>query len=381
MTQGLMGASKSPVSIRQYFPTDRGDVLELDETVWNRTRSEAWFGWKYEENPYVPEPPVFVARADGRVVGARPFMGFRLRIGSGDKVLTALQPSDTMVHPEYRGQGIFTRMTEAALDYYTDRKPELCFNFPNEMSWPGYRKLGWRAVEERTTYYRPQDLETLLSVKTKERVERLVGRAAALGAQTLFDAWTRYGLSRENGEFTVERETGVPGEKFTKLYQQHVPEEIHVYRDEQFYEWRFASPLWHRRTYVAKRNGEPVVGIVARTRTTTDGVTVTQLADIVPLEGGPEWLAGLKRLIEAIITDYAHVDLFAASKAPIPGELLTKYGFLADNLPPLSWFTDHQCTFAARPLGDSDDNAWRLDGMRLADPSNWLLSFVARDTA
>lgn len=371
------GDARGPVQIEQYDPGDRADVLALDETVWDRTMSESWFAWKYEENPYVTEPPVFVARADGQVVGARPFMAFLLRVG--DDIVCALQPSDTMVHPRYRGIGIFTRMTENAISYYAVREPKLCFNFPNEMAWPGYRKLGWRAVSERTTYYRVQNPTVLSSEKLNGRFVRLVSRVASPAARTLLAFLTRSDPSPDR--FTVERETGVPMEQLTALYRRRVPRQIHAYRDEAFYRWRFASPVWRRRTYIARENGTRVAGIVARTRTTADGITVTQLADVVPLCGDDRWSAALARLLDSVVADHSHSDLLAAQALPLPDDLLTAYGFLPDDRLPLSWCTEHRRTFVVRPLGELDEAAWDVNGYRLTDSSNWLLSFSERDTA
>lgn len=377
MTPPITADAGSDYRIRRYEPADREDVLALDQLVWERARSERWFAWKYEENPYVDGVPVFVARADGRVVGARPFMGFRLRCGG--TTVPALQPSDTMVHPEYRGRGIFTAMNEAALSHYAEAESRLCFNFPNGQSWPGYRKLGWRPVDDRTTYYRVQDVDAVAAAKLDGRAGRLAVRAAAPAVRRVRSAWTGLGSTPE--DFTLEREPGAPDTTLAGLYRQAVPDRIHVPRDRDFYEWRLGSPAWQRRTYVARRAGVPVAAVVARTRTTASGLTVTQLADVVPLVGGDDWESALRFLIECVLEDHRDSDVVAAHESPIPDRVLAALGFLPDDAPPLSLFTGQVPTFAVRPLGDIEGGGWELEGHRLTDPSNWLLSFTGRDTA
>lgn len=373
----VAGDRHGSVQIRQYVPADRPDVLALDEVVWDRSMDESWFAWKYEENPYTPEPPVFVARANGQVVGARPFMAFRLCIG--DAFVDALQPSDTMVHPEYRGQGIFTRMTETALTHYADREPQLCFNFPNEMAWPGYQGLGWRKVNEQTTYYRIQSPGSLSSLTLENGVARGVSRAAGHAAQTFLTVWSQP-VEIPDG-YTVEREEGVPVEKLVALYQRQTPNEIHAYRDREYYEWRFDSPAWRRHTLFAYQNGERVVGTIVRTRTTADDTTITQMADVVPLTGGDRWADALTGLLGQIVTAHSSSDILVAHDTPFSNGDLTSHGFLPDTRLPLSLCTDHERTFAVRPLGDLSAADWHVNSYDLTDHSNWLIPFSERDTA
>lgn len=369
-------SSGDTVSVERYTPNDRRGVLDLDKAVWERERPESWFAWKYEENPYISHPAVFVAKADGRVVGARPFMVFRLR--TGERTVIALQPADTMVHPDYRGRGVFTEMTKRAIGYYESHEPELCFNFPNDMSWPGYRKLGWRAVDTRTTFYRIQNPAALGSLKVDRDIGQTVGRLARLPVRAYYEFQSR--SARTSDEFAVERRADLPVETLVDLYRQRVPSRIHAQRDEAFYRWRFASPLWRQHTYVATSDGDEAAAVVTRTRTIENGLTVTQLVDVAPLTGGKRWSDALAALIDRIIADCSESDLLAAHETPIPKPLLATYGFLANAAPPLSWFTS-SATFAVRPLGPLDESAWDVDGKRLTDPSNWCLSFSERDTA
>jgi hypothetical protein len=60
--------------------------------------------------------------------------------------IRAVRAVDTATDPEYQGQGIFTRLTLAALDELRDEDVEMVFNTPNEKSLPGYLKMGWLVV-------------------------------------------------------------------------------------------------------------------------------------------------------------------------------------------------------------------------------------------
>src|SRR6056297_2662577 len=126
--------------VRPHRPGDRARFLELYDDVFDASRSEEWFSWRYG-GPYADRPRMFVAERNGELVGAEPFISFSMR--AGDEVELAIQPADAMVHPDHRRNGLLTRMTEQALDYFEDREPSFVFNFPNEEAKSAYLKLGW----------------------------------------------------------------------------------------------------------------------------------------------------------------------------------------------------------------------------------------------
>lgn len=53
----------------------------------------------------------------------------------------AYQPSDTAVRSNYRKQGLFVKMTLPIIDCIGEHS--IVYNFPNENSYPQYKKLGW----------------------------------------------------------------------------------------------------------------------------------------------------------------------------------------------------------------------------------------------
>ncbi|SNZ15998.1 Acetyltransferase (GNAT) domain-containing protein [Natronoarchaeum philippinense] len=359
--------------IRRYRPEDRAGVIALDDAVWDRNRGGRWFDWKYGANPYVDHVPLFVAVEDGTVVGARPFMAFRLR--AGETTALALQPADTMVHPDHRRKGIFTRMNERAIEFYQDNDADLFFNFPNEASLPGYLNLGWRRVDDKRTFYRVQSPDTFVPQYAEGRAATLLGQLAAPIVRGYHEVRTE--LAQPPPELAVDLRPGVDAAALTDLYRANPPTKFHARRDEEFYEWRFGSPVWSRSTYVAAENGEPVVGAVARTRQTNGGVEIAQIAEIVPMDGGRRWREALAELLGDVLGDHADADLVAVTGSIVPDDVLAAYGFSPDDRLPLSKFSDHRCALVTRPV---DGESWSLDGRELTRTVNWLLSYGERDT-
>lgn len=364
-------------TVRRFEHEDLERLLALDRAVWDRRRSAEWFRWKYVENPYLERVPIFVVEADGELVGARPFLVFRIR--AGDESVVALQPADTMVHPDHRRQGLFTRMTRRAVEYYRAREPELFFNFPNEAALGGYRKLGWKPVAPRRAYYRVEDPATFLESEFGGTVGDLLGSLSGPIARQFYRV--RGAVAAEPDDVTVAEREGTDASLLTSLYRRDPPDELHALRNREFYEWWLASPAWDYRTLVAYRDGAIVAALVSRTRTTDGGVRVTQLAEVAPLVGDEGWRDAISALVSRALSTADDQDLFSAVEGAIPRSVLAANGLYSGNAPPLSHLRDDSSTFAVRPVDPDAFGRWELAGRSLCDRDDWLLSFCEHDTA
>jgi GNAT superfamily N-acetyltransferase len=141
-----MRPTKTEVLVRPYQQKDERAVLELLKQTLGEgptgRRDPTFFRWKHLENPFGPSY-MLVAESDGRIVGLRAFMRWEFRVRG--RTLRAVTAVDTATHPEYQGQGIFTKLTMTALNVLRSQV-DLVFNTPNEKSLPGYLKMGWQIV-------------------------------------------------------------------------------------------------------------------------------------------------------------------------------------------------------------------------------------------
>lgn len=359
------GAAQSDYGIRRFRPDDVDDFLALHREIFGSDHGREWFAWKYEENPYVYHVPIFVAETAGELVGARPFFALELSV-NGRRHL-ALQPGDTMVHPDHRRQGLFTRMNEAAIEQYRDRDVSFFFNFPNEKSGAGYLKLGWERVADQPNYYRVQDPAGL---------QESPSAWASLGARALkplIDGYNRlstHRLSTPEG-VTVERYDSIPSAILAGIEYDRRRNGIHVHRDVRFYDWRFRNPSWEYTAYVAERGGEPIAGLVVAT--SADGAT-TKLTDVTPLPNDDDH-EGLEALLHRVVREYAGADVIVAPPV-FPEELAGRAGFRRADRRPLSAVAS-RTTHVVCELSDG----WTVDGLDIDDPDNWQLTFAERDTS
>lgn len=134
---------KKPVSwrMRELAPEDIPAVGELFHQVMGFARPASHNHWKFVENP--AGPPLGMLAVDGeRIVGQFALWPVQLELG-GEVVLGA-QSLDTMTHPDYQGQGIFTKLANACMEPAAARGVEALYGFPNENSYPAYvKKLHW----------------------------------------------------------------------------------------------------------------------------------------------------------------------------------------------------------------------------------------------
>jgi GNAT superfamily N-acetyltransferase len=363
--------------IRRIEPGDVESYLELHRTTeLELGGSREWFAWKFEDPPSLAHTPVFVAEHEGEVVGGRPFMPFELRVGP--RTLIGLQTADTLVHPDHRGRGILSRMNDLAFAYYRQREPDLLFAIPNERSRPAYLGMGARTVGSIRTWLRIERPSTFLD----EKIGSWAPDRAATALDGLSGGYHRLRDRRRNGhdhaEIEVDRYATVPSETFAEIAALSQPETIHVRRDRAFYDWRFDNPNWEYDGYVARRDGDPVAGLVAGTRRFDDRVE-TRIADVVPLAGETR-LPAVAELFESLLRSHPETDVFALAGSGLPADLLRSFGFHPDDGVALS-AVSNPTILVTMPMwaGDPPD-PWTVEGRGVTDPDSWDLPFCEHNT-
>jgi hypothetical protein len=362
-TRTDLSSTGDAYTVRRYRPADRADVLSLYEQVFGAD-GERWFSWKYESNPFVDHVPMTVATYEGRVVATKPCTAMRLRVG--DDVVLGLQPSDVMVHPDHRRNGLYSRTTEYLKEVYADREPALFFNFPNRKTLSGSLKHGWRVVEAVETAYRVQRPEAVTSGRA-DALARAIGPAVRA-------LYRRRDRRRDvPPDVTVVYDDLSPA-SLASLYRSAIPDGFHAHRDRSYFEWRYDNPDWNYGTYVAERDGVPAAAVVAATRETPDG-TELSVTDTLPLrsEGRERLFAAI---LDRLISDHRDAAILTAGGGALSPALLSRFGFLQDSQFPLSRLA-RPSTLVTYPTGGED---WTVAGRDLTDPDEWALTLSERDT-
>lgn len=135
-----------PANDPGHFWEDVQNVLcaVFGESHFNRT----YFQWKYLSNPFGPSILVYARednRPDSPIIAFRSFWKWEFYC-NGD-IMTAAQPCDTAVLPDFRRRGLFRRLTNEALKVAQSRNIGLLFNNPNPEARLEYLKLGWESTQ------------------------------------------------------------------------------------------------------------------------------------------------------------------------------------------------------------------------------------------
>ena len=135
--------------IRHYREGDEDQILNLRQRVFGnldpmRLRSSTW-RWQFRHNP-AGKALCALAEDHGRIVGQYAVIPTRFSV-LGKEALFALS-CDTMIHPDYQKQGLFTTLArEVYQRIESERRITTVWGFPNEISLPGFtRHLGWHLL-------------------------------------------------------------------------------------------------------------------------------------------------------------------------------------------------------------------------------------------
>lgn len=224
------------VELRAATADDDGAVLELLEASMGWVPDDqhrSFFEWKHRQNPFGASP-AWVATDGGRVVGFRTFLRWQFERGS--QAVEAVRAVDTATHPDYQGQGIFSRLTRHALDELAEVGVAFVFNTPNERSRPGYLKLGWELVRRLPVAARPRSPLALF------RLAR---------ARTPAEKWSSSSVTGTAASEALADEEAVTRLLHRTRSPRSVPGEIRTRRSPRYLRWRYGFPPLHYRVVTA----------------------------------------------------------------------------------------------------------------------------------
>ena len=242
---------------RLYQQGDEYLIKNLYENVFNIPKPLELWRWRYLDNP-TGSVAILLATSneDGSLVGQYTVCPIWMKIGNQD-VIGALS-LDTMVHPNFRGQKMFTKIAEELYQQIATNGIPIVYGFPNEQSHKGLTKyLGWYdLVKSIPIYVRPIKFYSLIKKFVRsEAIASLISSITKLGYHFL------YGLrGKKYRHYSVATLPNFD-EGVNWLWQQASPiAPILVRRDYSYLNWRYSSHPTNDYTIHAIKDGEHWLG-------------------------------------------------------------------------------------------------------------------------
>ena len=357
-----------PYNIVRYRPDLREQVLALQSQLWGADleANRAYFQWKYEQNPYVKSPHIYLVLSDNTVVGMRGFYGAHWDFGDGDGALVCLGAGDLVIAPEHRNRGLFPRLMEFAHNDLASLGVHYLFNLSGSpITQISSMAVGWRSIGllSRLDWASPSSGWLARTLK-KRRGQRAVQELFSPGSSFLNARRAR--RMQENGFAPDSRP-----EAMANLAQSLGGDaRLRHDRSQRFFEWRFRNPRSIYR-FVFQGNTE-LEGYVAL-QTPRQGETMQ--VSIV------DWCAVNCSVLENLIRRVIEVGrlqrltIRASGFAPEIQNMLAAFGFRA--LQSKSGVRAYKPTVLVKPLGEKRN--WTVAGRPLLDLATWDVRMIDSD--
>ena len=236
---------------------DGAAITRLFEEIFHERQTIAHWKWKYAENA-TNMMCIVVAEDNQHIVGQCALLPTWMNL-RGARILGA-QRVDSMVHPDYRQQGMFAALAKDCYALASAQGIKLMYHFPNEQSYPvSVKQLGSDYVGELVPLVKI--LNPRAVIQRKFRSARVAWIGGKLLQFLLALRESRTGPSQSE-PFTINKITACD-ERFDLLWltvKDHFP--IAVWKDSSYLNWRYLSCPDREYSVLAAESPSGVVGFI-----------------------------------------------------------------------------------------------------------------------
>jgi len=237
------------VEVRPYQKGDEKDLNVILRKIYHREVNDAYWWWKYLENP-LGSHFSYCALLDDRVVGFAGAIPYRIKAGDHEIIWTQLM--DLMVEPDLQGKKVFSALLKANQIHIMKELPIL-YGFTNENSFRVYH-----GVENVYNVYNvPRMIKVLNTgalIKTKISSDIVANAVGSLGNLGLRIS-EKLQSSIKKSELNLQRIDKFDSrfDEFWEKIRSHF--QIAHVRGSQYLEWRYSRhPLIQYTAYAVTEN-------------------------------------------------------------------------------------------------------------------------------
>ena len=350
---------------REYKEGDERGILDLYKLVFGAEMSVSHWEWKYKRNP-AGQALIILAETDGGIVGQYALLPRLMKIG--DDVQIGSLSLDTMVHPEYRGQGMFVTLAKKAYELADRRGIQFVYGFPNGNSHYGIiTKLNWIDLYKGIPLWvKPLNLENILKKRFVDNrlLVSLGGKIGNIAMKVLYRPQRRIPVCSI-------REIPSLGPRFDSLWHEASRDhKIMVVRDKAYLTWRYVEKPGNDYVILIAERGQDLLGYIVLRCMEQFGLQIGFVVDMLTI---PEETAVSVDLISAAVKYFELKQMDIAGCLMLPNvcyaHSLKQAGFIkaANKLLPQNMYLGVRSFI---PLQPTDF---------LADRNNWFISWSDHD--
>ncbi len=152
--------------IREFQESDRADYIEWRKLVAHREKSSEFIEWEYYSCPYGPVK-TWVADDGGKIVGQYSLQRYDCYYFGA--IIRASLCFDVATHPDYRFQGMFTKLGFHSLEQEGKDNVAFTVGFPWEggIAIPGHMRVGWKQLGNLSIYAKT-DFATVYKTRSQD---------------------------------------------------------------------------------------------------------------------------------------------------------------------------------------------------------------------
>jgi GNAT superfamily N-acetyltransferase len=375
----------SKYAIVNYNPEFKNQIAGLQKYLWSPSvaLNTAYFEWKYERNPYMDTPPIYLALCDGEVVGMRGMFGLKWEVGVPSNSVLGLSSEDFVIAPDHRNRGLMKEIMRAAITDLANRGYSHVFSLSaGPVVMFASLATGWRNVGSMQTLRRPPNHLPFFERSRRFIIEHY--RFRRFADKFPFRQWVErqrplYYLDRKisRRSFQVSpclsiQQTPRPKAMAELVKQIGNDGRIRHVRDEIYLAWRFQNPLCRYRFLFWEEGG--LKGYLVLQEYVSKYMNRTRV-NIVDWEATS--LNVSAELLRAAVSccDFADLEIWSATMDSGKKMLLRDAGFK-----PLETGKGKkriQFSILVKSLRDDTlDKGWAIANVPLLDMSNWDVRMI-----
>ncbi len=237
--------------IIRYEDKYNDQICELEKELWSSDLNvnKSYLRWKYFHNPYSAPSIVYIVLHEGKVIGVRGMYATKWRLGNDSDTFIALCGGDTVIHPGYRGKGVYIELTNFIRDDLYTLGCSYIFNFSaNPGTLITSLAIGWKSIGRIKTIsiesYKRMVIRKLFSERMINKLIKTSRVAEPL--KRLINVFDYSKLPKYHKNITTNIKIDnrpKPDEMAALVGKLDKGNKLILLRDKKFFKWRYSNPL------------------------------------------------------------------------------------------------------------------------------------------